>query len=313
VESFDSQLNKGSFVRGATMRGITLFAAVGVTLLLLETSPDPVAQADDQVVTCTKAGDCTNLARREGQRRRATAKHSGPNNNVPTSADVDHRLRDARAKFSAALAAYDRRLARYNRCVWTFDPTLSNAGCGSPPTPPTAPEFGSDTFSGRGNTPRITAGQAAAIAVARLQLPTVAPGIGPSPDLNPWSMAAVGYPLWLWADGPTHVGPISDAVAGLSVSLEAEVSSLTFRMGDGHSVNCPGTGHPWTPAVEPGRKSPNCGYTYAKPSLPDETYTVAAMANWAVTWTSNGQSGVINVPAVDTTELPVGELQVLVR
>lgn len=126
-------------------------------------------------------------------------------------------------------------------------------------------------------------------------------------------MAAVGYPLWLWADGPTHVGPISDSVAGLSVSLEADVSSLTFRMGDGHTVNCAGTGHPWTTAVEPGTKSPNCGYSYAKPSLPDDTYTVAAIANWAVTWTSNGQSGVINVPVVDTTELPVGELQVLVR
>jgi len=126
-------------------------------------------------------------------------------------------------------------------------------------------------------------------------------------------MAAVGYPLWLWADGPTHVGPISDSVAGLSVSLEAEVSSLTFRMGDGHTVNCAGTGDPWTTAVEPGTKSPNCGYSYTRPSLPDHNYTVAAIANWAVTWTSNGQSGVINVPVVDTTELPVGELQVLVR
>jgi hypothetical protein len=47
--------------------------------------------------------------------------------------------------------------------------------------------------------------------------------------------------------------------------------------------------------------------------LPDDKYTVAAVTNWAVTWTSNGQSGVISVPAVDTAELPVGELQVLVR
>ncbi len=220
-------------------------------------------------------------------------------------------MQEARKKFSAALAAYDRRLASYNRCVLTFDPSLNSAGCGSVPTAPTAPQFRTDTFSRPGSA--ITAGQVAAIAVARLKLPTIAPGIGPSPDLNPWNMAAVGYPLWLWADGPTHVGPISDSVAGLSVSLEAKVSSLTFRMGDGHTVNCPGTGHPWTTAVEPGRKSPNCGYSYAKPSLPDDTYTVAAIANWAVTWTSNSQSGVINVPAVDTTELPVGELQVLVR
>jgi hypothetical protein len=226
----------------------------------------------------------------------------------------DHRLREANKKFSVALAAYDRRLAAYNRCVLIFDPSLNGAGCGSPPTLPTVPTFGSDSFSGRGNQPnRVTAGQAAAIAVARLQLPTIAPGIGPSPDLNEWNMAAVGYPLWLWADGPTHVGPISNSIGGLSVSLDAEVSSLTFRMGDGHTVTCPGTGHPWTTAVEPGTKSPDCGYSYAKPSLPDHAFTVAAIANWAVTWTSNGQSGVINVPVVNTTQLPVGELQVLIR
>ena len=149
---------------------------------------------------------------------------------------------------------------------------------------------------------QVSPAQAGAIAVARLKLPAVGPGIGPSPDLNRWKMAAVGYPLWLWADGPTQVGPVSDSVAGLSVSLRAEVSSLTFRMGDGTVVNCAGAGDKWTEAVEPGAKAPNCGHTYTKPSLPKGSYTVAALTNWAVTWTANGQSGVINVPAVQTTE-----------
>ena len=287
--------------------------AVGVIGILISIFWAPAAWSDGNV-TCTDDGLCINVAKKS-KRPAPPPKYRGSASR-DRGADQDElseKVSVAHTKFSAALAAYDRRLASYNRCVSTFDPSLSNAGCGNPPTPPTPPEFGSDTFSGRGNTPRITAGQAAATAVARLQLPTIAPGIGPSPNLNPWNMAAVGYPLWLWADGPTHVGPISDSVAGLSVSLEADVSSLTFPMGDGHSISCPGTGHPWTPAVEPGRTSPNCGYAYAKPSLPADTYTVAAMANWAVTWTSNGQSGVINVPAVDTTELPVGELQVLVR
>lgn len=226
----------------------------------------------------------------------------------------NQKVRETIKKFSAALTLYDRQLSNYNRCIQTFDPSLNKAGCGNAPTPPNAPVVRSDTFSGRGNQPiPITAGQAAAIAVARLQLPKVPPGIGPSPDINPWNMAAVGYPLWLWADGPTYVGPISDSIAGLSVSLEAEVSRLTFRMGDGHTVRCAGSGRPWTAAVQPATKSPSCGYSYTKPSLPDRAYKVAVIANWAVTWTSNGQSGVINVPAADTTELPVGELQVLVR
>jgi hypothetical protein len=274
-----------------------------------------IALADEPETrkACDSAG-CYVLSKRAAkppaESRRPDAVH--PRRGSAGRDAANQRLQDARKKFSAAHAAYIRQLTTYNRCVVTFNPSTNPGGCGKRPAAPTAPMFSTNNFSGPGN-PAITAGQAAAIAVARLQLPTIAPGIGPSPDLNPWNMAAVGYPLWLWADGPTHVGPISDSVAGLSVSLDAEVSSLTFRMGDGHSVTCAGAGQPWTKSVQPGAKSPTCGYSYAKPSLPDDKYAVAAIANWAVTWTSNGQSGVINVPAVDTTDLPVGELQVLVR
>ena len=268
-----------------------------------------LASADETPVTCTRTRSCTVTAKSPADEGTNSAAHSRPN--VRQEADNEGRLLEASKKLSAELAEYNRRLADYNRCVLTFDPSLNNPGCGSAPTPPIPPQFSSTNFSGPGNQP--TADQVAAIAVARLQLPKVAPGIGPSPDINPWKMAAVGYPLWLWGDGPTQVGPISDSVAGLSVSLEAVVSSLTFRMGDGHTVTCAGSGHAWTIAVQPGTESPSCGYTYPKPSLPDKTYTVAAIANWAVTWTSNGQSGVINVPVVDTAQLPVGELQVLVR
>jgi hypothetical protein len=273
-----------------------------------------LASADETPVTCTRTRSCTVIAERTARDGIGPTEDQKPNVRQelgPRNADDNQRVLEAGKKFSAALAEYDRQLAAYNRCILSFDPSLNSAGCGSLPTPPNPPQFGSDNFSGRGNQP--TAGQAAAIAVARLQLPKIAPGIGPPPDINPWNMAAVGYPLWLWADGPTHIGPISDSVAGLSVSLDAEVSSMTFRMGDGHTVTCAGSGHPWTTAVQPGTESPNCGYTYARPSLPDNKYTVAAIANWAVTWTSNGQSGVINVPVVDTAVLPVGELQVLVR
>ncbi len=262
------------------------------------------ATADDTTRRCGKTGKCYVIAKKDPKPRTGAVSTSPTTRRQLSQND---RVKTARKKFAVEYAAYVRQLTTYNRCVATFSPS----GCGNRPTSPTAPMFSSNNFSGPGNA--ITAGQAAAIAVARLQLPTIAPGIGPSPDLNPWNMAAVGYPLWLWADGQTHVGPVSDAVAGLSVSLDAEVSSLTFRMGDGHTVTCPGAARPWTTAVQPGAKSPTCGYSYAKPSLPQDAYTVAAIANWAVTWTSNGQSGVINVPAVDTVELPVGELQVLVR
>jgi hypothetical protein len=267
------------------------------------------AAADDTTKRCGKTGRCYVMAKRDHKAVGNTSEGTVAERRTAPSRDSrNDQVQDALKKFTAALADYDRQLARYNRCVLSSNP----ASCGSTPTAPTVPQFGTEAFNRPGNPP-ISAGQAAATAVARLQLPTIAPGIGPSPELNPWKIAAVGYPLWLWADGPTHIGPVSDSVAGLSVSLDAKVSNLTFRMGDGHSITCAGSGHRWTTAVEPGMKSPSCGYSYAKPSLPDRNYTVAAIANWAVTWTSNGQSGVINVPAVGTTQLPVGELQVLVR
>jgi hypothetical protein len=268
--------------------------SIGIVAIVISTAWILPARSDE-TVTCTDAGLCINIAKKREHSIRRSGDQRVANHNMAT----------ARQKFGAALAAYDRELARYGQCLQA---SPNGTGCNLP----NSPWFRTNTFSGPGNRP-ISAGQAAAMAVARLQLPTIAPGIGPSPKLNPWNMAAVGYPLWLWADGPTHVGPIRDSVGGLSVSLDADVSSLTFRMGDGHSINCAGSGHQWTPVVEPGAKSPSCGYSYSKPSLPDGRYTVAAIANWAVTWTSNGQSGVINVPAVATTELPVGELQVLVR
>jgi hypothetical protein len=290
------------------MRSMILALICGVAIIASAPAP---AIAD--VAKCNRwTRSCKVTSEVEGTRSGHPTRNGPSQTQEPEGQDnYDERVLEAGRKLSAELAEYNRQLANYERCVLSFDPSVSNAGCGSAPIPPNPPQFSNTNFSGPGNQP--TAGQAAAIAVARLQLPKIAPGIGPSPDLNPWNMAAVGYPLWLWADGPTHVGPISDSVAGLLVSLDAEVSSLTFRMGDGHTVTCAGSGHPWTTAVQPGTESPSCGYTYAKPSLPDKTYTVAAIANWAVTWTSNGQSGVINVPVVDTAELPVGELQVLVR
>jgi hypothetical protein len=275
------------------MRGMIIAMMCGIVIMV--TMPAPATADGPKCNRWTRS--CKITSRVQGANRNDAA--------PDRPAEVRNSHQKARKKFAAALAIYDREFARYERCMQA---SANSAGC----TMPKSPWLRNDRLSGPGNPP-ITARQAAAIAVARLQLPTIAPGIGPSPDLNPWNMAAVGYPLWFWADGLTHVGPVSETVSGLSVSLEAEVSSLTFRMGDGHSIKCAGSGHQWTTAVKPGTKSPSCGYAYTKPSLPDRRYTVAAIANWAVTWTSNGQSGVINVPAVDTIELPVGELQVLVR
>ncbi|HET9646751.1 MAG TPA: hypothetical protein VFP34_00780 [Microlunatus sp.] len=159
---------------------------------------------------------------------------------------------------------------------------------------------------------QITPEQAAMMAVAQLRLPAVAPGIGPDPSINRWNMAAVGYPLWLWADGRTHVGPVSQSVANLYVSLDARLTSVTYEMGDGHTVRCAGPGTKWTRSVKAGQPG-SCGYRYTRASLPKGSYTVRAVSHWSVTWVVGGQSGVVPMDQEGTRQLAVGELQVLIR
>lgn len=160
--------------------------------------------------------------------------------------------------------------------------------------------------------PVLTPQQAAEIAVARLTVPTVKPGIGPPPEINKWKMAVVGYPLWLYANGETQIGPVTDTVGAQSVSLDASLSSVTYEMGDGGSKMCTGTGTVWTPAVTPGLASPDCGYVYQKASLPSGDYTVTAKATWSVTWQINDQTGVLPITTTSTRQLPVGELQAVI-
>lgn len=292
------------------MRVIALMSSLLLSGLALLFLPPTNAHAEPRRICNKTTGECRVEARRppvEGGGRSMS-----PANGNGSSAAVEER-RKAQAEIEAQIAAYERANSAWDSCVRGYLPSAATAvPCGDRPV---SPDFGPATLTGTlgAGPPLITPGQAGAIAAARLKIPTVAPGIGPSPDLNRWKMAAVGYPLWLWADGPTQIGPVSDSVAGLSVSLRAEVTSLTFRMGDSTTVTCQGVGDKWTKAVEPGTKAPSCGHTYTKPSLPKGNYKVAALTEWAVTWTANGQSGVINVPAVQTAELPVGELQVLVR
>lgn len=213
-----------------------------------------------------------------------------------------------------ALAKFEVAQKAYNRCIegGAFVCNRPASGAGGALAGVDVGLVGQPRPAGAAPVPTITPAEAGAIAVARLQLHVSRPGIGPDPKKNEWDMAAIGYPLWLWADGPTHVGPVSENVGGLSVSLDARVGKTVFRMGDGKTVTCQGGGTPYESWVQPGAKSPSCGYVYEKPSLPDKKYTVTAVTYWEVTWTVNGFSGVQTVPMVGTRELPVGELQAVI-
>lgn len=199
---------------------------------------------------------------------------------------------------------YVNRKHSYDACV-----VAGTAGCTGPGDPVELPD--PLTRGQIAAVPQISPQQAAIVAVAQLHLDPPKPVIGPSPDINEWHMAAVGYPYWLWAEGNLNPVPVSTTVADLTVSLDAHLASTTFDLGDGTRLTCTDLTARWSPAVEPAAQSPSCGHTYKKPSLPKGNYKITAYSTWAVDWSVNGVGGTIPLYQQASTTVPVGELQVL--
>ncbi len=225
-------------------------------------------------------------------------------------------MTEYRTKLQSAVQANKQAQAAFVQCIATVDTT----SCGrfrqnALPDQPNIRQAGDPApqAAAAPAAPAVTPEQAAYIASARLRLTAPKPVIGPPPDLNEWGMAAVGYPLWLWAEGELDPAPVADSVFDLSVALDARLVEVVFDMGDGGKVRCSDLGTRWTRSVEPGTKSPSCGYAYQEPSLPAGSYIVTANAVWAIDWSINGTSGTIPFFQSASTKIPVGELQVLVR
>jgi hypothetical protein len=233
-------------------------------------------------------------------------------------ADERAAAREAEIELQQQISAYMKSLDSWQTCLSQTPPGGLSPSCpqpGSPPFRTTLPAMlgaGSASASAAAQV-TLTPEQVAYIAFARLHLDALKPVIGPPPEINRWKMAAVGYPLWLSGGGDPNPPAVSDEVYNLRVRLKAHVTNIDFLMGDGNVVRCQGSGLRWTPAVEPGEKSPICGYQYSNPSLPDGSYTVTARTHWDVDWTINNQTGVIQMIQTSSVELPVGELQTLVR
>lgn len=159
--------------------------------------------------------------------------------------------------------------------------------------------------------PRARAARPDPVAVARrsvanLSLKTVTPGSTP---LEPGSISIVGIPTWMWAENANALGTVTDtaSVPGLSLTMTAKLSGVTWDMGDGTVIECEGTGTKWSPDLGTG-DSPTCGHTYTTQG----TRTVTSTAHWSVTWrASTGQTGVIDRDLASTSTIRVGEVQVI--
>ena len=159
--------------------------------------------------------------------------------------------------------------------------------------------------------PKITPAEAAATAIARVRFTSASPGAGPNRGINklPFDVA-VGYPVWLWAEGGTTAArTATDEVGGRSVRLTVGFDRVTWDMGDGSRLLTCGVGTKWGPASKTGATSPTCGYSYERMG----EYTITATTHWRIDWVVDGVSGSQEYALAQRRSWSVGELQVLVR
>ena len=147
--------------------------------------------------------------------------------------------------------------------------------------------------------------------IVRLRLPDANPRFGPNPNNNEWKMLAVGFPVWLWTDGPRHKEATASAY-GVTFRLVADLASTTFTTGDGGQVTCTSMST-YATTIKPGSPSPTCGYVYTKPSLPKGAYTVTATPQWRIRWSAGGFSGTLTTSYSDSSQIRIGELRALNR
>ncbi|MFT3875015.1 MAG: hypothetical protein QM708_01095 [Propioniciclava sp.] len=151
--------------------------------------------------------------------------------------------------------------------------------------------------------------------ISQLHLPDAIPRIGPDPSINEWNAAIVGYPYWLWTDGPTQLQTTTTA-HGITITMNAQHSRTVFDTGDGKRISCART-TPLPKNTPPDTPSPTCGHVYTWPSRhqskPKGTYTLTATTHWNVHWTALGYSGTIPVRISDSRAIPVAELHAIAR
>ena len=165
---------------------------------------------------------------------------------------------------------------------------------GPPPAAPPPPD------------PRVLARQA----MNAMQLKAVNIGIVPEP--RPGSIGIIGLPTWMWVQGAAENtwGPITRTASagGFTVRATAKVKKVVWDMGDGTQVVCFTKGTPYADSY--GRQSsPDCGHTYTRQG----SYAVTATSYWSVTWAGVGESGVIPLDLSRTTNITMGESQVINR
>jgi hypothetical protein len=158
-------------------------------------------------------------------------------------------------------------------------------------------------------TPTLTPEEAVEAVVAEIEFTAATPEMGPNREHHAFPFdTAVGYPIWLWADGGTVSRTVSETIGGNSVSISIRLKSVDWDLGDGTVLQC-NRGTPWRVGTIAGSSSPTCGHVYTVPG----SYNVVATSRWEIDWTAGGQSGTMNHSISASRRFDVGEIHVLIR
>jgi hypothetical protein len=164
-------------------------------------------------------------------------------------------------------------------------------------------------------TPRLAPSALAQQAVDALTLPS------PVVNLNPSAFSVVNLRSWLWIDPQAWHSFRATATAGsVSATAVAVPSTVSWTMGDGHSVVCGGPGTPYQPTIPEAAQTTDCSYTYLRSSAGqpsadgdsnDRAFRVTATITWTVSWLATGVAGGGLLPPLHTSStVPVRVEQV---
>lgn len=139
--------------------------------------------------------------------------------------------------------------------------------------------------------PRVLAEQAE----RSLQLPS------PSMHFNPVGPSVVNLPTILWIDRSIwHSYSVTASAGSVSATAVATPLSVTWTMGDGAVVTCPGPGIPFDGTTAPSEQGSSCQHVYRSTSAGqptpdgnpnDDAFTVVARVSWSVEWSAQGAPG----------------------
>jgi hypothetical protein len=145
----------------------------------------------------------------------------------------------------------------------------------------------------------------------------------PSPviNLNPSSFSVVNLSTWLWIPAQIwHSFRTTASAGGVTATATAVPATVSWSMGDGHTVTCAGPGTPYQPALSPESQTTDCSYTYGsssagQPSADGDAnngaFTLTATITWTVSWSATGGVGGGPLPPLHTSStVPVRVEQV---